>query len=167
MKIKIANLSFGHHTMNFRGKVGELHLPEPFLGEFILGVEIEKSVHQLVLHACVEVNAQLICDRCSIDYIKPLKFDYDMVYLYKQPVADFDDPNVIYITPDTDTIDISKDIYDYAMLAIPLKNLCKEECKGLCLKCGTDLNLQDCSCDKTAEESTSPFAQLKKMLNSN
>jgi uncharacterized protein len=35
------------------------------------------------------------------------------------------------------------------MMEIPLKPLCKEECLGLCNKCGADLNKGDCGCDRS------------------
>jgi uncharacterized protein len=167
MKIKIANLGLGQHTMTFNGKVEELHLDAQLSGGYTLNLEIEKSVHQLVLQAKAEMQAALVCDRCGIDYTLPLTFQFSIVYLYKEPIAGFDDPNVNYISPDTVFIDISRDIYDYAMLAIPMKSLCSEECKGLCPKCGTDLNTGSCSCTQDEEGKNSPFADLKKLLNSN
>jgi len=167
MKIKIANLSIGHHSMDFTGKVEELQLEAPLCGNFNLSIEIEKSVHQLVLGATAGMSTHLVCDRCGIDFEKPISFTYNMVYLYKEPVAEFDDPNVTYITSETDTIDITKDLYDYAMLSIPMKNLCKEDCKGLCPQCGADLNIAACNCKPEETGKNSPFADLKKLLNSN
>jgi uncharacterized protein len=53
---------------------------------------------------------------------------------------------VVFLHPDTDKIDLDKDIRDYAILAVPMKKLCSENCKGLCPKCGKNLNDDLCDC---------------------
>jgi uncharacterized protein len=36
---------------------------------------------------------------------------------------------------------------EQVLLAVPLKAICREDCKGLCPQCGKNLNLETCSCD--------------------
>ncbi len=167
MKIKISNLSFVHHKMDFEGTAKQSNLGEPFVDLFKVDVEIDKSSHQIVLKVEISLTTCQECDRCGIEYSSPLKCDYKMIYLYGKPSGENDDTNVEYITPETDTIDISRDIYDFAHLAIPVKNLCNEDCKGLCPRCGVDLNTEKCSCLEDDINPFSPFADLKKRLNSN
>jgi uncharacterized protein len=38
------------------------------------------------------------------------------------------------------------------LLALPLKTICSENCKGLCAHCGTNLNLEQCSCAEPVED---------------
>jgi uncharacterized protein len=45
-----------------------------------------------------------------------------------------------------DFIDLAPIIYEQMILQIPMKALCSEECKGLCLHCGTNLNTSSCNC---------------------
>lgn len=45
-------------------------------------------------------------------------------------------------------VDIDKPLMDNILLALPMKTLCSEDCKGLCRKCGTNLNIQNCNCDE-------------------
>ncbi|MBR1859940.1 MAG: DUF177 domain-containing protein [Selenomonadaceae bacterium] len=45
-------------------------------------------------------------------------------------------------------IDIAEMIRDTVMAAQPIKNLCKEDCKGLCPICGANLNENECNCDR-------------------
>ena len=56
--------------------------------------------------------------------------------------------NLIYLSLDETKIDITEEVKEYCMLAIPLKLLCKEDCKGLCSSCGINLNLETCNCKK-------------------
>ena len=49
-----------------------------------------------------------------------------------------------------------------------MKNLCKEDCKGLCQKCGTDLNKEKCSCKaEEIDPRWKPLVNLKDKLNLN
>ena len=61
-------------------------------------------------------------------------------------------------------IDISGPATDEMALAMPAAPLCREECKGLCPICGTDLNGDPC--DGHGEEADSPFAVLKDLFDS-
>ncbi len=55
-------------------------------------------------------------------------------------------------------IDLEPMLRDAVALALPLNPLCDEHCKGLCARCGRDLNLKDCTC--TEEESDPRWAAL-------
>ena len=57
----------------------------------------------------------------------------------EQP-AETESINVNYLSRDADNIDISNDVREFALLSVPMKKLCSEDCKGLCFKCGKDLN---------------------------
>lgn len=59
-------------------------------------------------------------------------------------------------------IDLSGPATDELALAMPAAPLCRDDCKGLCPICGTDLNTDPC--DGHGEESDSPFAVLKDLF---
>ena len=63
-----------------------------------------------------------------------------------------------------DQIDVEKMVWEQIYLALPMKPLCKEECRGLCSQCGTNLNLSECSCDKDVIDPR--LAKLKTLLKS-
>ncbi len=167
MKIKISNLSLGSHEMIFQGESKELKLDSPFCGKFWIKVDVDKSNHQIVLSVDGKLECHLDCDRCASEYDAPIEFTYKMVYLLDAPIKGVDDINVKYITPEVVTIDISEDIYDFALLSIPIKKLCNEDCKGLCVKCGSNLNTENCPCPEEEDNSNKPFARLKDILNNN
>jgi len=64
----------------------------------------------------------------------------------KSDAEDVDDPEITYIPVGTTDLDISNDLRDFLILAIPEKRLCREDCRGLCPHCGADLNLKECTC---------------------
>ena len=47
-----------------------------------------------------------------------------------------------------DTVDLSKIVDDAVLMNIPVQFLCREDCKGLCSSCGTNLNVAQCECKK-------------------
>ena len=101
---------------------------------------IEKS--NVSIHICCEskdkikitlklsLKALSSCDRCLEDVSVYVDIDYEDEYMVSEESVD------------TDEI-ISKEI----ILNWPMKILCKEDCKGLCLKCGRNLNRSQCECD--------------------
>ena len=58
-------------------------------------------------------------------------------------------------------IDLGSTMFEVVALGLPVKPLCREECRGLCLSCGADRNTEDCSCRETRPQS--PFSVLEKL----
>lgn len=46
-------------------------------------------------------------------------------------------------------LDVDKLLYDEILLNLPVRVLCRSDCKGICRKCGANLNRETCSCDRT------------------
>jgi uncharacterized protein len=55
-------------------------------------------------------------------------------------------------------IDLSGFARELVALAPPVQPLCREQCQGLCPRCGVDLNIERCACER--ERPASPFAAL-------
>ena len=166
IKIKISNLKDGAHEYDFHGKVEELLLTEPFFGEYDLKISLDKSHRQIVIDSDGTMKAHFECDRCATTFDRDIPIKFRIVYLTEAPVKDSDDTNIIYITPETEKIDLTSEVYDFAQLSVPMKHLCSEDCKGLCYLCGVNLNETTCQCDhKKGEESNSPFSILKDLIN--
>ena len=68
-----------------------------------------------------------------------------------------------YVIVKNGLLDIDRELVDDLMLEFPSKLLCKEECAGLCSKCGKSLNFGTCDCPKK-KEIDSRFAILQKLL---
>ena len=59
-----------------------------------------------------------------------------------------------------DTVDLATEIAQQIIMALPYKPLCRDSCKGLCSRCGINLNEQTCQCHRRPDPA-SPFAALK------
>ena len=168
MYIKISNLSDGVHNFSFDESVSKINLEEPFFGNFLADIELSKIVNQIIIKADLVVNAHFECDRCSNDFDTKLDGNFKIVYfLGNKPDGDEKD-NLVYLPITADRIEIGKDLRDFAILSIPMKKICREDCKGLCFNCGKDLNEGECNCDKTkADIRWLPLMELKNKLNNN
>jgi len=166
MIIKIANLSDGIHTLSFDENISEIGVSDPFYGNCKVKVKLSKSHSQIVLNAELNLEANYQCDRCGKDYKTKVQNNYQMVYLFWDEPENNESFNLIYLPIDADKINIANDVRDYALLAISMKKLCKEDCKGLCPRCGKDLNEGKCNCiEKETDPRWEPLEKLKNKLN--
>ncbi len=142
-----------------------------------VGVELAAEVHaNLLLSQRTEhlyrltgdMNATVVtnCDRCG----KRVEFniDHDLRYQLRledelQTASEYncseEDCEVLYLSePVVETREI---LSEQLLLALPAHCLCGEACKGLCDRCGVNLNEKQCKCRETNENS--PFAVLKQL----
>jgi uncharacterized protein len=168
MIIKISNLSEGEHNFVFENKIDVLELDEPFYGNYKSDVILQKLHDQLIVSVSSEFKVKFECDRCGTEFKSSLRSDYKMIYLMNEAPEETDSINVSYLSRDADKINIKSDVREFALLSIPMKKLCREDCKGLCFKCGKDLNKEQCAC-KTDEidQRWKPLMNLKDKLNLN
>ena len=165
MKIKISNLQDRSYNFDFEDDIEEIEVGEPYFGRFRTGVLLTKFRDQFILDVKTDIKAKFICDRCAVEFEKNINSSYKMVYMSDAGLSNSDSPDATYISPDSDKIEIAQDVRDYATLSIPMKQLCKDECKGLCYKCGKNLNEGECSCTvQEMDDRWKPLIDLKKKL---
>lgn len=100
----------------------------------------------------------LECVRCLKAFSRALTWDMTELYAFNEKsVSDSG-----LMVPENAQIDLQPLIREYALLEVPIKPICKPDCKGLCPVCGQDLNARDCG--HRPQEDESPFSVLKKLL---
>jgi uncharacterized protein len=98
-------------------------------------------------------NFQVPCARCIEPVEIPLAAEFDLIF---RPVsADSESPERSITAPETEIGYYQKDsllledvLREQVLLALPVRTLCKPDCKGLCPRCGQNRNSQPCSCDE-------------------
>lgn len=101
------------------------------------------------------------CDRCLEDFVQAQ--EHSFMEEYKKGVADDSEENEDVNYFDGEVIDITDLIRDTILLAQPLNNICSPACRGLCMKCGANLNKSECGCDRTIVDPR--LAVLQQLLN--
>lgn len=93
---------------------------------------------QALIDCSAQVNAQ--CVRCLDDFKEELSTGFQELYTFaRQPISE-DEKSV----PEDGFIDFEESIGDYIFLEMPIKPLCRPDCKGLCAVCGQNLNESTC-----------------------
>jgi len=106
------------------------------------------------LRGKISAEVEVGCDRCVAAVRFPLEVEFDAAFIPREKAADVTE-NVELMTDDMGlatfdggAVDLDDLVREQILLAIPSRRLCREDCKGLCPECGTDLNAGACSCEK-------------------
>jgi uncharacterized protein len=150
MKINISNLPEGVKQYELTSSPSELGLEQPFFDTVFVSVSLEKNSSQLVLSAIIEAKGKFRCDRCLEEFETTLRPKLRSVYVWNETESSEMSEEDIHVLGRSDNvIDLSDDVKECLLLAIPLKVVCKEDCAGLCLSCGKNLNMMrfgQCDC---------------------
>lgn len=94
-----------------------------------------------------KLTVAIPCDRCleNVEKIFDLHIvrKLDMKQSEEDRIKDLDESNFITQTE----LDVDQLVYNEVLIEWPLKVLCKEDCKGICSQCGSNLNKGSCSCE--------------------
>ena len=122
--------------------------PVKFEGEEIIAVsmvvvngQVNSKDEVLELKAHVKTNLELTCSRCLDTFIYPIDIDIEERFTNN---PDLEDGGIMFV--DGDTINITEVIENCIISTLPIKRLCKEDCKGLCPECGVNKNVENCNC---------------------
>jgi uncharacterized protein len=114
-------------------------------------VNMIRTNRGILVTAALNTEIELTCSRCLAEFICPLSLEIEEEYfptidiLTGAPVAIPDEPGAFAIDQNN-ILDLTEAIRQYTLLSIPMKPLCREDCAGLCLTCGTNLNEKQCQC---------------------
>ena len=86
------------------------------------------------------------CDRCLESFCKKNKIKTDLILINDPRMIINGKYEIIYFSDQEDSIDLKNTLLEILFVEIPLKKLCTSLCKGLCSKCGLNLNHKVCSC---------------------
>lgn len=136
----------------------------------VLQLEVQKvAPHRFRLVGRATTTLEVPCSRCAEPFRIPIDVPFDLSYL---PQADNQGEGEREVQEDDlstsfyrgDAIDLSELLREQFYLALPMKPLCSDDCKGLCPHCGTNLNRSTCDCNATWEDPR--LAALKALLES-
>ncbi|MBC7341735.1 MAG: DUF177 domain-containing protein [Clostridia bacterium] len=139
---------------------------EPLQGE----VQVRKEGRLIVVTGTLRTKVELACGRCLEPVTVPLSVDYREAFyregeweLVKSTAETLGFSGGDEVHPfKGDTIDLSQSLTASLMLNLPMKVLCREDCRGLCPMCGTNLNRGNCDCSH--EELDPRLATLRQLL---
>ncbi|HSG27194.1 MAG TPA: DUF177 domain-containing protein [Candidatus Krumholzibacterium sp.] len=163
LKIRISGLSAGPHEYSLSVAPSDIQLDQNFNAPVKVDVRLEKTPRQIYLQTRISTSGQFQCDRCLSEFRQQISTRYSIVYIFDESDAgQFPPEEVRIVHQDLPVIDLSEDVREMIVLSVPLKLLCREECRGLCSSCGKDLNAGACGCPRDAQKAT--WRGLEKLL---
>jgi uncharacterized protein len=127
----------------------------------------DESVH---VRGHLSARLGLECGRCLAPFDLGLDQELELFYLPHVPdqveeedEVELSDHDMVVAYYRDNRLDLGEVVREQLLLALPLKRLCREDCRGLCPRCGTDRNTTACAC--TIEEPEDPrLAPLRKLF---
>jgi uncharacterized protein len=168
-KLDIRKLKPGKSKHEFELDYDDLDLDSSDImevNEAGLSVEVDSKIDELYVTGKATFSGRLECARC----LEPFDLEqvYDLAFVVKIFKAGQLSGLESESSDDYFVIDTSVEEFDFAplvrekiLLSIPMKPLCGEDCRGLCPRCGTNLNIEDCDCaDEITDDRFSALAKL-------
>ena len=120
---------------------------------------VRNTAGVLVMTGKIHTTIHGVCDRCASDFTSDVEFPLDVVLVTELSNEENEDEWVFPLEGDSaDLDDIIRTVF---VLNMDSKLLCKPDCKGICCRCGKNLNVEACSCQKELDPR---FAALRQLL---
>lgn len=133
-----------------------------------LAFDIHKDKDQFRLAGRVTTALELSCSRCLEPFAWTVEAPFDLRYQPRsantgegEREVEEDDLSTAFY--ERDEIDLGQLMREQFYLSLPMKPLCRDDCKGLCPRCGTNLNRETCACVRDWEDPR--FAVLRALKN--
>jgi uncharacterized protein len=117
-------------------------------------VRLLRTDQGVLVSASLESEVACTCSRCLDEYAQAVEIEMQEEAL---PATDppagsrpgcFERQDDGPMIDEFQILDLSDAVRQYAALSVPMKPVCRLDCKGLCATCGTNLNWSPCRCDK-------------------
>jgi uncharacterized protein len=103
-------------------------------------VRISRTREGLLLQVAATAKVRTGCSRCLEEFFLPVSTEFEELYQFPSRQREETD----LILPMDGYLDLSPLYREGLILGLPIKRLCKPDCKGLCIECGANLNLTTC-----------------------
>ncbi|HEX8457146.1 MAG TPA: DUF177 domain-containing protein [Pyrinomonadaceae bacterium] len=172
MRIEVDKLNETARPVSAVYAPGELELEDEttrLVSEAKLEGRAAKRREQVRLQGTIDASVEVHCDRCVAPVHIPVNAEFDVTYVPEEALVtdaeatELQADDLTFATYAGDEIDLNELAREQLLLALPARHLCREDCKGLCLTCGEDLNTESCHCDaQEIDPRWAALAELKK-----
>ncbi len=133
--------------------------PDLKSGPLEIHCEVSKNGDVISAKGWVSGGMFLECDRCLKKFENFFKSFFEIHYRHRsdfqhQAGEVFEGPDEVEtVFFEGDVLDFADEIRQTILLSIPMRVLCREDCRGLCPKCGCDRNVDSCGCAESPSDS--------------
>lgn len=114
-------------------------------------VQLTRTDRGILVKATVNTEIEVACGRCLALFRQALALDFEEEYfptvdvISGVPLALAGEPGSFTIDGQH-VLDLSEAVRQYALVAVPMKPLCRPDCAGICPGCGRNMNFESCGC---------------------
>lgn len=134
----------------------QIQFPQPVR----LSITLMNGGSEILAEGMLQALAMISCSRCLEPYVCEVEgevcLEFRNAELLSRPshyeAEAQEDTDIRYYYEDDNYIDITREIREILLLNLPMKPLCREDCRGLCSFCGEDLNRSQCRCPGKTED---------------
>ncbi len=134
----------------------ELNGSKPFASPVRISGHAGNYTGIVELHATADFTLETACDRCA----KPISLSLATKIFHTLVTSLNDETNDELLLVNELRFNLDELVTEDIFLDLPSKLLCSEDCKGICSKCGADLNAGSCSCEKEVDPRLAALKQL-------
>ncbi len=148
MKIPILHLEEGNHQFEEVRNNGTLRFngDEIYPNDIVIHCDLNKFEKNISCLVTLSTRSHHQCDRCLTEFDRDCKERFEILFHLGEDDLEIDEDNVVNLSPEVKEIDLTHFIQETLILAIPMKQLCRKGCQGICAGCGADLNHEKCEC---------------------
>ena len=127
------------------------------------------KIQDIRLVGKLSTRVERYCDRCLEPVQFPVNRSFDLLYRPQGIDAGQEEQSVTTVEAEIgyysgDGLLLEDALREQVLLALPMKTVCREECRGLCPRCGRNLNLETCSCPASTDTHWGALGELKQKL---
>ncbi len=123
--------------------------------------EVRNTADVYVLSGTVRTTLHGVCDRCACDVVRPVEYPLHAILAESLENDDGEEDPWLFLTEEG-CADLDDIVTTTFVLSMDSKFLCREDCKGLCCRCGKNLNDGPCDCQPDADPRLAVLKQLLK-----
>lgn len=113
---------------------------------------LSNTLGEIRIRGLVQVELEADCDRCLEPLRKPIRSEFDLFY---RPAPDSTIPHELAIDDgeaeigfyDDGRIELAEVLREHILLSLPMQQICREDCQGICPQCGLNRNTGRCQCE--------------------
>lgn len=153
MRIEVENLNEQGRAFEQTYAAGELSLDDEFArlaADARVRGRATRKRDEVQVRAEIQTSVELRCDRCLAPAPVPVNVEFAALFGQAAEASaeakELQGDDLDFSVYEGNSIDLDEIVREQILLALPARQLCRDDCKGLCLTCRADLNTQTCEC---------------------
>jgi len=142
------------------------------LGPVSVDLRVRPRAGSVIVEGSVAATVRMACSRCADEFDQPVGSAFYAEFrprpesFDKEAVVHDEDFAASYLDAGQEELDLREVAREQLLLQIPMKPLCRPDCRGLCPRCGADWNRNECACPRagTTDPRLAVLAELSKKM---